>query len=78
MKGVFMESMSRENRSILKVAYTLATLNGEISSAKLEAFKQFCFVDNAFLPGTEETNSLQECSRERKERLSRKLTKWCV
>ncbi len=55
-----MESMSDENRAILKVAYTLATLNGEISSAKLEAFKQVCFADKAFLPGTEEANSLLE------------------
>lgn len=55
-----MEKVSTENRAVLKVAYTLATLNGEMSNAKLEAFKQICFADNAFLPGTEEANSLLE------------------
>lgn len=53
-----MEKVSTENRAILKIAYTLATLNGEISNNKLEAFKQICFADKNILPGTEEANSL--------------------
>ena len=53
-----MGTVSTENRAVLKVAYTLATLNGEMSNAKLEAFKQICFADKNILPGTEEANSL--------------------
>ena len=53
-----MDTVSTEDRAVLKVAYTLATLNGEMSNAKLEAFKQICFADKNIRPGTEEANNL--------------------
>lgn len=55
-----MGKMSTTNRAMLKVAYLLSSINGEIGKLECEAFKTLCFANNTMTPGSKEANSFLE------------------
>ena len=52
--------MSTTDRAMLKVAYLLSSINGEIGKLECEAFKTLCFANNTMTPGSKEANSFLE------------------
>ena len=55
-----MGKMSTTDRAMLKVAYLLSSINGEIGKLECEAFKTLCFANNTMTPGSKEANSFLE------------------
>ena len=55
-----MGKMSSTDRAMLKVAYLLSSINGEIGKLECEAFKTLCFANNTMTPGSKEANSFLE------------------
>ena len=51
-----MGKLSSTDRAMLKVAYLLSSINGEIGKLECEAFKMLCFSNNGLIPGYKETN----------------------
>ncbi|MBQ9754330.1 MAG: hypothetical protein IJV93_06215 [Lentisphaeria bacterium] len=55
-----MGKMSTTDRAMLKVAYLLSSINGEIGKLECEAFKALCFNNASAIPGTAEVNAFLE------------------
>ena len=55
-----MGKMSSTDRAMLKVAYLLSSINGEIGKLECQAFKTLCFANNTMTPGSKEANSFLE------------------
>ena len=55
-----MGKMSSADRSMLKVAYLLSSINGEVGKLECEAFKTLCFSNKQMIPGSKEANSFLE------------------
>ena len=51
-----MGKMSTTDRAMLKVAYLLSSITGEIGKAESEAFKTLCFSNNGMQPGVQDAN----------------------
>lgn len=55
-----MGKLAATDRAMLKVAYLLSTMTGEIGKLECEAFKTLCFANNTMTPGSKEANSFLE------------------
>lgn len=55
-----MGKLATTDRAMLKVAYLLSTMTGEIGKLECEAFKTLCFANNTMTPGSKEANFFLE------------------
>lgn len=55
-----MGKMSTTDRAMLKVAYLLSSINGEVGKLECDAFKTLCFNNASIIPGSAEANSFLE------------------
>ena len=51
-----MGHLSEQDRAMLKIAYLLSTMIGEVGNAEKDAFKALCFRHNGMQPGSREAN----------------------